>query len=88
MRSSRRRGPSAIATVRSGVALAPGGARIDERDRNAAPHRLLDRRRERQAGRARAGDDDVEDRSEFRHEAFSLRPRIVGRLQETRNRSG
>ena len=71
MRSSRRRGPSAIATVRSGGRARAGrGRRIDDGDRNAAPHRLLDRGRERQAGSARAGDDDVEDGSGFRHEAF------------------
>ena len=44
--------------------------RIDERDRNAAPRRLLDRGRQRKAGRARAGDDDVEDGSRFARGSF------------------
>ena len=64
--SSRRRGPSAIATVRKGAWLARGRRpRIDDGDGRALPHRLLDRGCERQSGRAAAGDDDVEDGSGF-----------------------
>ena len=85
MRSSRRRGPSAIATVRSGVAPAPGaGAGSTTAIETPGAHRLLDRGRQRQAGRARAGDDDVEDGSWFGHELSSER-RIVGRLGQARN---
>ena len=42
-----------------------GGRRIDDGDGRALAHRLLDRGRERQSGRAAAGDDDVEDGSGF-----------------------
>ena len=73
MRSMRRRGPSAIATVRSGVALAPGGgAGSTSAIETPASHRLLDRGRQRQAGRARAGDDDVEDGGRLGHTARLL----------------
>ena len=75
MRSSRRRGPSAIATARSrGAPAAGGGAGSTSGDRDAAPNGVLDRGRQRKARDARAGNDDVEDGRRFGHCGRLLRP--------------